>query len=494
MRGAGRIGAFVLVAGFSFAPGALGQWPRPSVDLGSYTATLDSVIPALLALHAVPGAAVLLIEHGRPAAIRTYGYADWQRTKPIEPTTVFGVASLSKLVTAWGLMRLVASGRMELDAPAGRYLSAAHRRLLSFNPDTVTIRQLVSHTAGLSQRSVGEYWLPDSVPSLESEISGRTESGDLVLRLLAPPGSEWRYSGGGFALLQLAMEDVSGSRFGELLSREVFAPLGMTHSVFGNPESTNPAMAYHVDETGSGVLRAGYANLAAAALYTTIADFGLLAAYDMSRGRAGPSVLDEKALVAMETPVPGSKGGYGLGYFIESTPGGPLVGHDGSDIGWNSMYRGLPDRGDAFVMFTSGSNGIAVYGAPLCGWLRWKTGVARRDYCQASSNTLMTTLFRAGETAATSELAARRQQDPAFDIPERYWNFLAGSMLQRHQTASALSLLRLIATAHPKSADAFYHLGAGYLAAQDGAAAMANFRRALELDPTHELAKRALKR
>src|SRR5262249_32180729 len=163
-----------------------------------------------------------------------------------------------------------------------------------------------------------------------------------------------------------------------------------THSSFGNGEATTRAMAYHVDETGSGVLRAGYANLAAAGFYTTIADFGVLAASEMSRGRGGPAVLGAAELGAMETPVPASKGSYGLGYFVESTPSGPLVGHDGSDVGWNSMYRGLPERGDAFIMFTSGSNGRAVYAAPLCGWLRWKTGVARRDYCEASANTLMT--------------------------------------------------------------------------------------------------------
>jgi tetratricopeptide (TPR) repeat protein len=214
----------------------------------------------------------------------------------------------------------------------------------------------------------------------------------------------------------------------------------------------------------------------------------------MSRGRTGPPVLGEKELVAMETPTPGSKGSYGLGYFIESTPSGPLVGHDGSDVGWNSMYRGLPDRGDAFIMFTSGSNGRAVYAAPLCGWLRWKTGVARPDYCEASSNTLMTTLFRRGEAAAAEELLVRRRKDPAFDIPEPYWNFLASSMLERRETASALSLLRFIAAAHPKSAEAFYRLGAGYRMAQDEESAIANFRRALELDPRHVEASNALKR
>jgi CubicO group peptidase (beta-lactamase class C family) len=294
-------------------------------------------------------------------------------------------------------------------------------------------------------------------------------------------------------LAQLVVEDVTRKPFAAYMKAAVFDPLGMKDTRFGNPELARGAVAYHTDETGLGVVRAGYPNLAAAALYTTIGDFGKLVIEDMTRGKAVAGVLAPADFDAMESPAPGSGGTYGLGYFIETTPGsGFLVGHDGSDVGWNSMYRALPKSGDAFIMFTSGSHGLSAYISPLCGWLGWKTGVDRKDYCVPSSSSVMVTLFREGEAAAVHRYDDMKRARADFDVPEPYWAFLARGMIARHNVAAALSLFRLIAALHPASATAFANLGAGYVAAQAYDAARASYRKALEIDPKLDRAKAAL--
>lgn len=457
-------------------------WPQRVTSVQQFALTLDSVVPRMLADYNVPSATVVLIENGKISLSKSYGYADSKQTIPVNGGSVFGLASISKLATAWGIMRLVDHGRVHLDSSAYRYLSARHRSMLSFDSRRITVRQLLSHTAGLTLRSVGTYWAPDTVPSLESELQGKTRTGEPVLRIVTDPGTKWAYSGGGYGLLQLIIEDVSRQTFPNFMTREVFRPLGMTRTFFGNPELASGTV-YHVDETGMGVVKAGYANFAAAALYSTSDDFAKLVATDMLRGASTPGFLKAADYEAMETPAPGSGGIYGLGYFVESTPSGPLVGHDGSDTGWNSMYRGLSKTGDAFIMFTSGSAGIPVYASPLCGWLWWKTGVERKDYCGVMNNSVMVTLYREGEDAAVRRFDELKRARPDADFSEPYWNFLAGTMMDRRNSAASLALLRLIARLHPASAAAHENLGNGYVLTQAPGAARTAFARALEIEP-----------
>jgi CubicO group peptidase (beta-lactamase class C family) len=468
------------------------DWSRVH-DAGSYAAILDSVIPRLLEIYNVPGATLALVDSGRVVLSRSYGYEDVGHMRPVTSQSVFGAASISKLVTTWGVMRLVDAGRIDLDAKAWTYLSPSHRAILPFS-SRVTVRQLLSHTAGLTMHSAASYWMPDSVPPLTAELTRRGANGKPVLDIASEPGTAWSYSGGGFGIIQLIIEDVTSQSFASYMQRSILQPLGMTRSSFSAHESSNPGITLHTDEAGNSALRAGYANLAAAGLYTTSADFARLATADMTRGRSASNILKRDDYEIMETAAPSAPNRYGLGNFIESTPAGPLVGHDGSDVGWTSMYRGLPGTGAAFIMFTSSSNGSPVYNAALCGWLKWKTGVDRKDYCGDAPQAVLATLYREDEAAAIHRLSSMREANPALDLPESYWNYLAYGMMSRGNVSDAIRLFHLITVVHPNSANAFDSLGDAYSAAQAYTLARAAYRNALALDPTMASAKASLQR
>ena len=155
---------------------------------------------------------------------------------PVTPDTVFQVGSISKPVTAWGVMRLVQQGKLDLDAPVDRYLTRWHLPPSPFDADGVTIRRLLSHSAGLNSQDYSPI-ATRPLPSLEQSLSGESggvnaRRGSDDVRITMAPGQQHSYSNGGYTLLQLAIEEVTGEPFARYMQREVLDPLGMTHSSF----------------------------------------------------------------------------------------------------------------------------------------------------------------------------------------------------------------------------------------------------------------------
>jgi len=120
------------------------------VSKDDYLLELDEKIPAWLEEFIVPGAAIALIDNGEVIFQKGYGYADVKNQVKINSQTGFNIGSISKTVTAWGVMKLVEDGKIELDSPAEKYLTRWHFPNSDYDVDEVTIRRLLSHTAGLS--------------------------------------------------------------------------------------------------------------------------------------------------------------------------------------------------------------------------------------------------------------------------------------------------------------------------------------------------------
>ena len=138
---------------------------------------LDRIAPQLLEHYKVPGAAIALVRNGEVVWSKGYGLADKERGVPVTVNTVFQVASISKALTSWGVMRLVENGQLELDAPVEQYLTRWHLPPSSYDTSGVTIRRLLSHSAGLSLHGYPG-WSPDlKLPSLEESLSGNNGSG-----------------------------------------------------------------------------------------------------------------------------------------------------------------------------------------------------------------------------------------------------------------------------------------------------------------------------
>jgi CubicO group peptidase (beta-lactamase class C family) len=167
---------------------------------------------------ALPGLALAVGVNGRIVLTAEYGFADMARKEPLEPTSLFRIGSVSKLLTAVTAARLAQQGRLDLDAPIGRYLPA-----LPADKRAITPRQLAGHQGGVRHYGPGEFMSQRRYESVGASLGIFLQD-----TLLAAPGSRQSYSSYGFNLLAAVMEAAAGNEFRALVREEVTRPLGLT--------------------------------------------------------------------------------------------------------------------------------------------------------------------------------------------------------------------------------------------------------------------------
>ncbi|OPH56182.1 hypothetical protein BC351_28860 [Paenibacillus ferrarius] len=287
-----------------------------------------------------PGAAMAVLETETDVERHTFGLLRQKGDASVRSTTLFQAASLSKPVTAWGVMKLVETGRLYLE-------------------DTVyedlTVRHLLSHTGGLA-----------TVHDLG--IRPHEGGGDLLtdVRSAHPVGEFW-YTNAGYSLLQILIEKVSGRSFADYMYEEILEPLGMKHSSFnlGADQLVDDAVRGH-DYLGQQVPVLWHAQQAAAGLYTTLDDLIRFAQANLNGG-GGVLQPDMVALMhnRVERPIP-----YGLGYHILTLPkSSRLVWHSGHNRGFRTWIGFLPKLQKALVVLTNSDHGQSVIAEVVWNWL-----------------------------------------------------------------------------------------------------------------------------
>jgi CubicO group peptidase (beta-lactamase class C family) len=368
--------AAALVAAVIVAGTLEGWWRKPLAKPGD-TAAFAAAAAAKLKAESRGNAAFILIDGGRPVSELYVS-----RGAPVDRDTQFQVASLSKLATAWGVMTLVEQGKLDLDAPVSKYLTRWKLPPTEFDNDKVTVRRLLSHTAGLTDGlGYGGFKPGEPVQSLEASLTRASDAspGHSGVTRVGKEAGKFDYSGGGYTLLQLVIEEVSGKPFNSYMTETVFAPLGMTRSTYVLEDgATNLAPFYDVD--GSPAIHYRFTALAAASLYTSAADMSrLIAAY-----RPGPNgepvgrgVLRRDTLATMRKPEAWQYGAevWGLGtiLYAPNNRGSFIIGHDGNnEPAINTAVRLDPDTGDGIVILETGNKVLATQ---LAGeWVFWTTG------------------------------------------------------------------------------------------------------------------------
>ncbi|MEO8671903.1 MAG: serine hydrolase [Tahibacter sp.] len=328
---------------------------------------LNRLVPRILDAYAVPGAAIGIIRDGKVWSATGYGYRDAVRRQPITVSTAFNVGSISKSVTAWGVMRLVEEGRVKLDAPVSGYLSRWKIPPSEFNPEGVTVRRLLNHTAGLSMWGVPSVSPEVDPPSLDAMLVATT-AGERDIRLVREPGSKWEYSGGGYAVLQLLIEEVTHRPFAEYMKAEILRPLGMTGSAYVWDEAISLAAATPHDGSGKSFAGQRFTATSAAGLQTTLTDMLAFAMANLSSANEATRVLGSDTVASMQLPSREAPT-YGLGYELTDTEGVRLVGHNGSNEGWMAQLLLSPGTADGIVILTNGTNGLRIISEVECAWL-----------------------------------------------------------------------------------------------------------------------------
>lgn len=301
------------------------------------------------------------------------------RGEEIDKHTVFQVASLGKLIMAWGVMALVEDGLIDLDAPVSAYLTRWQLPASKFDVSGVTVRRLLSHTAGLTD-GLGYDGFDTSRDrqTLEASLTRAADASpgkDGETTLGSEPGSGWRYSGAGFTLLQLLIEEVSGTSFPAFMGTRVFAPMGMERTTFDHSEALEFGLAQNFRPDGKTEPFRWYTALAATSLFTTSEDLAKFIA------RQGPEstnpVLARETMSLMRKPHASDMGAeiWGLGtmLYAPNNTGDFIIGHDGSnEPAINSSARLDPATGDGIVVISTGNPMLATQ---LAGeWVFWKTG------------------------------------------------------------------------------------------------------------------------
>lgn len=320
-------------------------------------------LDARMEFYRTPGVGIAVIRDGRLEWARGYGIVEAGSDVPVDTATLFQAASISKPVAAIAALRLVEQGRLALDADVNRTLRGWRVPDNEFTAqERVTLRRLLSHSAGLTVHGFPGYAAGAPVPSLLELLDGVEPANSPPVRADLVPGSRWRYSGGGTSVVQLLMEQVTGTDFPTLMRESVLGPAGMVHSTFEQPlpadRAARAATAHRADGTPIPGGWHTYPEMAAAGLWTTPSDLARLAlAVQVAANGGSSSLLTAASAREMLTP---QNGEFGLGFALVEAGGRRFFTHGGANEGFRAQFVASVDGRDGAVVMTNGDDGQAL--------------------------------------------------------------------------------------------------------------------------------------
>jgi CubicO group peptidase (beta-lactamase class C family) len=348
---AGFAAALVLAApALAVEPSALESNLVVPVDGVDKTLTLEDAMTALN----IPSVSLALIDGDRIAFARAYGASS-------TPETIYQAASLSKFVAAVGAMRLVEAKRLDLGADVNASLDSWKVPQNGFDKGhPVTLRGLLSMTAGIGVPGFLGYAIGDEVPNLTQILYGVPPANSAPITVIAEPGSVYRYSGGSYEVAEALMVDTMGTSFPDLMKEVVLEPAGMARSSFAKTLSADlDREAMHGHLADGSEIPGGYhlfPEHAAAGLWSTPTDLANLLIL-IGRAWRGESQLFLAPQTVREMLTPQKPGPYGLGAAIGEADGVLVVMKRGQNSGFQSYLILLPAEGKGMVVMTNGDNG-----------------------------------------------------------------------------------------------------------------------------------------
>lgn len=316
-----------------------------------------------LRFHKVPGVSVAVIDGGRIAWARGWGEMQAGSGVEVDGSTLFQAASISKPVAAAGALRLVELAVLSLDEDVNTRLRSWHVPESRFTDSAkVTLRRLLSHTAGTTVHGFPGYVAGARVPSPVQILNGAPPANTAPVVVDTVPGSVFRYSGGGYVVAQLLMTDVTGRPFPELMRELVLSRAGMTHSTFAQPlpEAREGEAATAHGRRGIPIpgRHHNYPEMSAAGLWTTPSDLARFA-ISIQRSLAGEAgaLLSPEMAKLMITRQAGS---YGVGFTVEGSADSLWFSHGGSNAGFQSYLVASGTGGRGAVVMTNGDGGYEL--------------------------------------------------------------------------------------------------------------------------------------
>ena len=462
------------------------------MPMGEGQAPLQLSLKQLMDLYKVPGLSVAVIDNFQVVAAKAYGALEPGSDRPVTTRTLFQAGSISKPVAAAGALALVEQGKLALDEDVNRKLKTwkVPENDLT-KTEKVTLRRLMSHTAGLTVHGFPGYEVGKPLPDLVQIFNGEKPANTASIRVDIVPGTKSRYSGGGVTIEQQLMVDVTGKPFPELMRELVLDKIGMVDSSYEQPLPPARAAMTAGGTRRDGTLVPGrwhiYPEMAAAGLWTTPTDLAKFA-IEIARSQHGQSnrVLSERMVREMLTPVMDE---VGLGFFLEKDKPGQF-GHGGADEGFQALLTMNAGTGQGAVLMANSDNGIAVADhvmAALSKEYDWK-------YAFTGPGPFGTLMLIAKLKGAGPALERYTEFKKAGKTDEGMLNGLGYTLMMSGQEQDAVAVFRRNVEEYPKSSNVYDSLGEAYAKTGQKQLAIQNYEKSLELNPKNTIAVEAIRK
>ena len=465
------------------------------IPVSATEAPLRMSLQELMALYKVPGLSLAIVDGYRIVETRAYGVTDAASQAPVTTRTLFQAGSISKPVAAAAALHLVEQGALALDedvnvklkswkVPEGEYTKT----------EKVTLRRLMSHSAGLTVHGFPGYDLEEPLPTLVQILNGERPANTAPIRVDIVPGTKTRYSGGGVTVEQLLLMDVTGKPFPELMRETVLERIGMTDSSYAQPLPPDWAERTATGTRADGTPVHGrwhiYPEMAAAGLWTTPTDLAKFA-IEIAQSKRGEAnhVLSTKMTSEMLTPVLDEAG---LGFFLSKENPGEF-GHGGADEGFQALLTMNWETGKGLAVMANSDRGIAVATlvqqavAREYGWNRKQSG-------NAFSTLLLLAKAKGASAALRRYTEMRKAGAKDLGLEEGMLNQVGYMLLGDGQVQDAILVFERNAQEYPQSSNAYDSLGEAYMKAGQKDLAIVNYKKSLQLEPGNQNAVGQLKK
>lgn len=312
--------------------------------------------------YKVPGVSIAVIEGGKIDWAAGYGLANAPRGTYVDTQTLFQAGSISKPLAALGALQLVDQGIWKLDEDVNQWLKDWKIPESSFTEtEKVSLRRLLTHTGGLTVHGFPGYETSLPIPDTKAVLEGRGNTPPIFVDTI--PGAIWRYSGGGYTVMQKMIEDQTGIAFEDFIDSIVLQPLGMQNSTYANPlpEKLHSRASAAYDRSGD-IVPGGdwhnYPEKAAAGLWTTPRDLAnyLISVQKTVAGAPHP-VLSRDMILNMLTP---DQNNWGLGPALNGEGALQTFGHGGKNEGFTNHMTAFIHEGRGVVVMTNADRGLGL--------------------------------------------------------------------------------------------------------------------------------------
>lgn len=320
-------------------------------------------LPTRMKYYQVPGVSIAVINHGVIEWARGYGVVDTNTTQSITDDTLFQAASISKPLVAMATLYYVQTGVLNLDEDVNHKLLSWKVPDNEYTQDSqVTLRGLLSHSAGLTVHGFAGYTDKEEIPTLLQILDGEPPANSDPIEVFVAPGTLWQYSGGGYVVAQQLLEDVTDKPFPEIMRDTVLQELEMGNSTFEQPLPPSLSHLAAVGHTSNGEIVNGkwhtYPEIAAAGLWTTPSDLARFV-IEIQQSVSGKSnrILSKEIAEQMVTR---QFGEWGLGLQVGGSGDDAWFAHSGANEGFRCYMFGFIKNGQGAVVMTNSDNGYEL--------------------------------------------------------------------------------------------------------------------------------------